>query len=121
MAENSQLETSQEGDVTTVKFVSRKILDEVNIMEIGKTLTSLVADTDKPKILLDFSNVSYMSSSALGVLITVHKRIREKQGQLALCGIQPSIYEIFTITRLNEIFNIYETHQKALENLSSEQ
>ncbi len=118
MPENAQLETSRKDDVVTVKFISKKILDEVNIMEIGNTLTSLVAESDNPKILLDFSNVAYMSSSALGVLITVHKRIREKKGRLALCGIQPTIYEIFAITRLNEIFNIYQTHQEATDALS---
>jgi anti-sigma B factor antagonist len=56
-----------------------------------------------------------MSSSALGMLITLHKRIREKNGQLKLCNIQPAIYEVFVITRLNEIFDIHQSQQQALQ------
>ena len=73
---------------------------------------------DMPKMVLDFSCVSHMSSSALGMLITLHKRIRERNGQLRLCNIQPAIVEIFAITRLNEIFQICKSRAEAMESLS---
>jgi len=104
--ENQRIHVSNEGDVTVVELADRKILDEINIMQIGEQLSQLVASTDVPKLVLDFANVEHMSSSALGVLITLHKRIREKSGMLGLCCIQPTIQEIFEITRLSEIFNI---------------
>ena len=59
-----------------------------------------------------------MSSSALGMLITLHKRIREKKGELRLSGIQPPIYEVFVITRLNEIFQICQSREEALQTLN---
>jgi anti-sigma B factor antagonist len=86
----------------------------VNIMQIGQQLQALAARDAVPKLVLDFSNVGHMSSSALGVLITLHKRVREKNGQLMLCNIQPAIFEIFVITRLNEIFRIYPSREEAL-------
>ena len=51
------------------------------------------------------------------MLITLHKRIREKGGELRLSGIQPAILEVFVITRLNEIFTICPTRDQALESL----
>ena len=60
-----------------------------------------------------------MSSSALGMLITLHKRIRERGGELRLCGIQPAILEVFVITRLNEIFQIAPTREQAVQSLKS--
>jgi anti-sigma B factor antagonist len=105
------------GDIAVVELADRKILDEVNISEIGEQMNSLVADSDNPKLLVDFANVAHMSSSALGMLITLHKRIRQKEGELRLCNIQPSIYEVFVITRLNEIFEISQSRQEALESL----
>ncbi len=113
-----RLTVSTEGNVTTVGFSDRKILDEVTIMRIGDQLNALVADAQSPRILLDFSGVAHMSSSAFGVLITLHKRTREKGGQLRLCNIEPAIYEVFLITRLYEIFTICDSRQEAMESLA---
>jgi anti-sigma B factor antagonist len=65
-------------------------------------------------MLLDFTNVEYLSSAALGKLITLHKRVREKKGQLRFCAIKPKIYDVFRITKLDKIFEIYENQEKAL-------
>ena len=85
----------------------------------GKPLVYLDsgASAQKPRMVLDFGNVAHMSSSALGVLITLNKRVRERKGELRLCNIQPAIYEIFVITRLNEIFQICPTRQEAIDSL----
>ncbi len=106
-----------EGDVTVVEVTDRKLLDEMSISQIGTELESLVAKRPQPKMLMDFANVAHMSSSALGMLITLHKRIREKNGQLRLCNIQPNIYEVFVITRLNEIFKICQSRSEGMESL----
>ncbi len=115
--DNARLSVSAEGDVKVARFADRKILDEVSIMHLGESLTELVVDATPPKLVLDFANVGHMSSSALGMLITLHKRIRERNGDLCLCAIQPSIYEIFVITRLNEIFRIHKSVSDALASL----
>jgi len=116
--EHPRLNISAEGDVTIVELTDRKILDELSISQIGERLQGMVAKAENPKFILDFSNVGHMSSSALGMLITVHKRIREKKGQLRLSGIQPPIHEVFVITRLNEIFDICSSRDDALSTLS---
>jgi anti-sigma B factor antagonist len=107
------------GGATVVELTDRRILDEVSISEIGEQLFSMVVRAAAPKFVLDFSGVAHMSSSALGMLITLHKRVREKGGELRLCGIQPAIMEVFVITRLNEIFSIASTKEQALETLQS--
>jgi len=108
----------QVGDVVIVELKDRKILDEVSIMQIGEQLNALVLQAEAPKMVIDFTNVGHMSSSALGVLITLHKRVRERRGKLQLCCIQSAIYEIFVITRLNEIFDICQSRQEALDSMS---
>ena len=112
-----RLNVSHEGDATLVEFTDRKILDEVTIAQISEQLLALVAEPGVPKLVLDFAGVAHMSSSALGTLITLHKRVQEKNGQMRLCGIQPAIYEVFVITRLNEIFSICTSRQDALASL----
>ncbi len=103
------------GDVTIVSFMDKKILDEANIQEIGDELTQLVTKDHRIKLLLNFENVEYLSSAALGKLISLHKRVREHNGQLKLCGIRPEIYEVFKITKLNLLFEIYDDEELALK------
>ena len=106
--------TESHGDVTVVNFLDKKILDETNIQEVGGELFDLIDKHYKIKLLLNFENVEYLSSAALGKLITLNKKIREENGQLKLCNIREQIYEVFRITKLNKIFDIYESEERAL-------
>jgi len=99
----------QAGGAVVVELKDRKILDEISIMQIGEQLNALVVQSEAPKMVIDFTNVAHMSSSALGVLITLHKRVREKRGKLQLCCIQSAIYEIFDIS---------QSRQEALDSMS---
>jgi anti-sigma B factor antagonist len=110
-----RLEVEDIGDVTVVNFTDRKILDEQNIQVIGEQLFSLVDELGRRKVLLNFGNVEYLSSAALGKLITLNKKLQAVNGQLVLCNIDPQIYEVFEITKLNKLFNIRKEEQEALQ------
>ncbi|MFT5423511.1 MAG: anti-sigma B factor antagonist [Phycisphaerales bacterium] len=109
----SRLRISQQGEVTQVEFLDRNILDEANIQAIGDEIGRLIDDTGSPKLLISFNNVDHLSSAALGALITINKRIADKSGSLRLADIDPQIYEVFTITRLDKLFQIHETSDEA--------
>src|SRR5690349_21790015 len=94
--------------VTIATFVDKKILDETNIQIIGNQLFGLIDEDMRKKIVLDFSNVEYLSSAALGKLITLDKKVKGINGALRLCSIRPEIYEVFTITKLNKLFKIVD-------------
>lgn len=113
-----RIEVEDVGDVTVVKFVDRRILDEQNIQLIGDQLFELVDDLGKRKLLLNFSNVEYLSSAALGKLITLNKKVRGVSGQVKLCKIKPEIREVFEITKLNKVLQIHDSEEKALESFS---
>src|SRR5437762_7662439 len=99
-----RLEVEDIGDVTVVNFTDRKILDEQNIQIIGEQLFSLVDELGRRKLILNFSNVEYLSSAALGKFITLNKKVNATRGKLVLCNIDPQIYEIFEMTKLNKHF-----------------
>lgn len=110
---DSRLKISNNDGVTLVEFVDRNILDEANIQAITEEITAVIEQADVPKILISFSNVDHLSSAALGALITINNKIREKKGAFHLANIDPQIYEVFVITRLNKLFNIHETTEEA--------
>lgn len=112
-----RVNVTRDGGATVVEFRDRDILDEVDISQLSDQILPL-ADEAQPRLVLDFTHVAHMSSAALGMLITLHKHIRERRGQLRLCHIRPEIYEVFVITKLSEIFQIYEDRSAALASLS---
>ncbi len=86
-----RIETSEVGDVTIVSFVDKRILDEQNIQTIGEQLFELVESEGRRKLLLNFKNVEYLSSAALGKLINLNNKVRKANGQLRLCAIRPRL------------------------------
>ncbi len=110
-----RLEVEDIGDVTVVSFTDRKILDEQNIQVIGEQLFSLVDELGRKKLLLNFGHVEYMSSAALGKLITLNKKVGAAGGKLVLCSIDPQIREVFEITKLDKLFTIRTDEQEALQ------
>ena len=112
--EESRLRVQREDGVVTVEFIDRNILDEANIQSIGQELSDIVDNEADPKLLLSFANVDHLSSSALGTLITLNTKIKVKGGQLRLANIDRQIYEVFVITRLNQLFTISDTAEEAL-------
>jgi anti-anti-sigma factor len=59
------------------------------------------------------SMVEHLSSSLLGELIGIGRKLETVQGQLRIAAIQPTVNEIFHITRLHQSFNIQDTVEKA--------
>ena len=108
------LSVTQEKTVRIVEFTNSKILDEQNIKEIGDTLGALIGETEYPKILIDFASVDHLSSAALGMLINVNNKVKQRNGQLRLTNIKPQIFEVFVITKLNKLFRIYPTRTEAM-------
>ena len=100
------LEIELIGDVTVVRFTDKKLIDDQTIRLVGDQLCSLVDEQGRRKILLNFGNVEYLSSAALGKLIILHKKAIAAGGRLVLYNIDPQIYEVFAVTKLNKLFDI---------------
>ena len=113
MSNRNRIDVADVGEVSVVQFKDRKILDESNIQEMGRELFELV-EQKRAKILLNFMNVEFLSSAALGKLITLDKKLKAAKGQLKLSNIRPEIYEVFAITRLNKLFDIHDDEADAL-------
>jgi anti-sigma B factor antagonist len=119
MAEQTtRVKVTKLGTLSLVQFADRKILDELAIQEIQDELLKLVGDReDGSRLVLSFANVDHLSSAALGMLITLNKKVKEKKGMLKLSDIKPQIFEVFKITRLNKMFDIYDTLEQARASL----
>ena len=81
-------------------------MDETNTEHISAELFRLVETLGRTRFVLDFSNVIYLTSSTLGMLLVAHKKLQTAGGSLSVCNVLPHIYEIFAITNLTRLFDI---------------
>jgi len=61
------------------------------------------------KIIIDLTDMQYMNSTGLSVLINIFTKARSKGGDVIIASIPKKINELLIITKLNSIFNIEET------------
>ncbi|MGQ9650435.1 MAG: STAS domain-containing protein [Phycisphaerae bacterium] len=101
-------------EVTVVNFEDSSILDTLQIQTIGSALYDLVDNRNCRKLILDFSKVRFLSSSALGMLITLRKKAAAIKGELGICAMRDDLRKVFTISRLDQLFNFYKNEEEAL-------
>ncbi len=109
-----RLELSTEGSVTVVRFKDQKLLDEIDIQQMGAELNAIVESGEHAKLLLNFEDVGFLSSAALGKLISARKKASKSGVDLRMCSIKHELLEVFKLTGLDAVFDIKDTQQDAL-------
>ena len=82
--------------------------------EIKSKMRELIAE-GKNKIVIDLEQVKYMDSSGLGVLVSGLKAARKESGDLKLTALQAEVQNIFELTQLNKVFEIFENQADAVK------
>jgi len=103
MAKEVNLLIQREMDVTIVDFQESRMLDAHHIELIGQQLFRLVDQMDRKKLVLDFSKVRHLSSSAIGMLLTLNTKSKAIKGRVVLSGVRPDVMKIFEIMKLNKL------------------
>ena len=106
MSERRRIKVVKTGDLTTVSFNDMKIVDSAHVEEMYGELCSLVDTDGTQHIMLNFEGVAFLSSAALNKLVLLNKKVKQVDGRLRLCNLRTELLEIFTITRLDRVFNI---------------
>ncbi|MCL2348566.1 MAG: STAS domain-containing protein [Planctomycetaceae bacterium] len=113
----SRIETKKNNDVTVVTCLDMKLNDEYTIQEWGDQMMTVIESGECKKLVIDFTKVRFMSSSALRVLITVQKKTDFYQIPFLLCSLGDDILEIFKITNLDSIFEIRKGVEEAIRSI----
>jgi anti-anti-sigma factor len=99
-------------DVTLVTLEDENILEEQQIHRLERALLPIVRENEDKRLVLNFQNVKFMSSSFLGLLVKIHKRVVEMEGHLQLFNLDPKIHKVFEITQLVKVFEIVPPGQE---------
>jgi anti-sigma B factor antagonist len=95
-------------------IAARGEIDLYTAPDLKQVLTTAI-DEGERRIVIDLTDVSFLDSTALGVLIGAVKRLRTRGGALAIVNVDSSIAKTFEITGLDQIFTILPTRGDAID------
>jgi len=102
--------------VAVVDFIGSELMYATDLVQdVGAELTSLIKDRNYTKILLNFRNVQYLSSTMLAQLAHLDREVKKLKGQLRLCGLGPILRDTFHISHFESLFSIYDDEGAALK------
>jgi anti-sigma B factor antagonist len=100
---------------TVIEFRTNSLMDPIDLQNIGDAIYPIIDDQDRRNIILDFEKVQYLSSQAIGIVLTIHKKLSAlKNSRLILCGVGPKLMELMKITRLDKVLTIKPSQKEAL-------
>lgn len=110
-----RFEESKVGDVLVARVLESRIAADV-APRFKQDLMDYVSKGNR-SIVLDLSEVTFIDSSGLGALIASLK-VLGSDGELVLCGTRESVNSMFKLTRMNKVFRMFDSADKAVEALS---
>jgi anti-sigma B factor antagonist len=103
------------GDVVVASFATAKIMDRESIEQIEKEFQAVMGQVaSKGKLLLDFSPVEFISSMMIGMIVRLHSRCKREGISLKLCGLSSNLMEVFRVTCLRKVMEIYPDEAEAM-------
>lgn len=113
------LHIDEQGDVLIATLTRPHLTDEENIEQLGRELNALVDQYNRRKVVISLEMVEFVTSSVLGKLITLHRKLHRKEGILLLSGARPTVGDILQSTRLDTYFHLTPDLDAALGRLAN--
>ncbi len=92
------------GDITVI-YAEGNITDDWG-SQAQSLLLPMIEDPQSSGIILDFTDVEYVDSSGLGIIVSIYKTLIKHSKKFVLSNINKSVEELLTLTRLNETIQI---------------
>ena len=102
-------------DILDIRLVGR--LDSSNASELEAVLPARV--TGNEKVLLDFSQLDFISSAGLRIVLMAAKKSKQREGQFVLCGMDENIYSVFETSGFLQIIKVYPDRDSAMISMRS--
>ncbi len=85
-----------------------------------QTLVDELLKADRQYFVVDLSRVSFVDSSGLGALVRLYKRVRLGEGDVRLAGVDSNVMQIFELTRLDRVFDIFPSSEEAAASIKQQ-
>jgi anti-anti-sigma factor len=106
---------SNVGAVQVVELDLPEALDSDEFDRLNAALIEAAGRVPGGALVLDLSNIAYMGSSVLGLMVNVRQRVKEAGGRLVLCGLSDRLLTIFRTCSLERLFVIRRSRAEAVD------
>ena len=94
----------QEGDVYVVSIIKDQLIDVDNLEQFSQDFNLLIEKHEMTKLVVRLTRVKYMTSMAIGKLITLHRKLQRMKGKLVLCELMPDVAATLEAAKLLTYF-----------------
>src|ERR1700761_5232623 len=114
-----RVEVFESDGARVVTFLDRLVFDDRTVREVSEQIgASLPNDGSPLRVVLDFTGVDLISSSLLGKLILLQRRIDSTGGRLRLCELSPTVQGVFRTSNLDRLFAIDRDRSASVASMS---
>lgn len=114
------VQLTRQRDVTVVELgANYDSLEEGALEELGDVLLTNATMVEPPLLVLDLSQTTVIGSRFIELLVRAWKRLSERGGGMALCGLQPFSKEVLHVTRLDTLWESYHERNAAVAALAA--
>ncbi|MHB1561108.1 MAG: STAS domain-containing protein [Isosphaeraceae bacterium] len=116
MAVTARIQVSEINGVQVIRFHDRHLFDERTVREVADQILAVLPSDGSPiRLILDFTDVTLVSSTLLGKLFMLQRRVAASGGKLRLCELSPVIQGVFRTANLDRLFSIDRDQRTAVD------
>jgi anti-anti-sigma factor len=108
-----------EGGVLTAEFWDCLRLDPAPVQELRKQYESHLRRGGRADLVVDLNGVGFAGSAALGGFLAIHRQARQKGGRLIFCNVDPTVLEVFKVSKIEPLFTFVADKPAALAQAQS--
>lgn len=113
MSKKLKIETELKDDLTIIKIDG--YLDAHTAPSLENKIEEII-NSNNFRIIVNFSNLEYISSAGLGVFMSQIENLRNNNGDLKLTAMKSKVYSVFDLLGFPMLFNITKTQDEAIQN-----
>ncbi|MBF0503625.1 MAG: STAS domain-containing protein [Candidatus Omnitrophica bacterium] len=99
-------------DITLVLLNGELNMD--NVSRVREAFKKVLKEK-KSRVIVDFDKVPFVDSSGISLLLEIVQSFAKVNGRMCLCHVNKKIISVFEITKVHKLFNIFDSHEDALE------
>ncbi len=104
----------EKGEIIVVRLEGR--LDAASSPQLEKKLASII-ESGYFKVILNFSNIEYLSSSGMRLMLAISKKLKSLEGKLVACQMNDEVLEVIKMAGFQQVIEIYGSEEECFAHL----
>ncbi len=109
-----------EGEIIIAAFRLTRITEDENIEQLGRELFTPIDKYEYRKMVLSMDGVEFVTSSVIGKMIALHRKLHRQEGTLVICNLGKGMGDVLRTSRLIDYFNVADDVDAAITRLVKE-